>query len=144
LIASMALATLVGSVGAAFIAGPVGEYIEDPRYLSVISCVLYTVALALPMTMPSAVSMVLFALIGGFAFGLIDTFGQLLAMGALPDARSAGHDLAFFNLSNSVGLALAAIIGAVGVAVTGGFSVLFPAAIVCVLASAVVTISMKR
>ena len=80
----------------------------------------------------------------GFAFGLIDTFGQLLAMGALPDARSAGHDLAFFNLSNSVGLALAAIIGAVGVAVTGGFSVLFPAAIVCVLASAVVTISMKR
>jgi hypothetical protein len=30
------------------------------------------------------------------------------------------------------------------VAVTGGFSVLFPAAIVCVLASAVVTISMKR
>ena len=61
LIASMALATLVGSVGAAFIAGPVGEYIEDPRYLSVISCVLYTVALALPMTMPSAVSMVLFA-----------------------------------------------------------------------------------
>ena len=31
-----------------------------------------------------------------------------------------------------------------GVAVTGGFSVLFPAAIVCVLASAVVTISMKR
>ena len=35
-------------------------------------------------------------------------------------------------------------IGAVGVAVTGGFSVLFPAAIVCVLASAVVTISMKR
>ncbi|MBD9264724.1 MAG: MFS transporter [Bifidobacterium bifidum] len=144
LIASMALATLVGSVGAAFIAGPVGEYIEDPRYLSVISCVLYTVALALPMTMPSAVSMVLFALIGGFAFGLIDMFGQLLAMGALPDARSAGHDLAFFNLSNSVGLALAAIIGAVGVAVTGGFSVLFPAAIVCVLASAVVTISMKR
>ena len=144
LIASMALATLVGSVGAAFIAGPVGEYIEDPRYLSVISCVLYTVALALPMTMPSAVSMVLFALIGGFAFGLIDTFGQLLAMGALPDARSAGHDLAFFNLSNSVGLALAAIIGAVGVVVTGGFSVLFPAAIVCVLASAVVTISMKR
>lgn len=144
LIASMALATLVGSVGAAFIAGPVGEYIEDPRYLSVISCVLYTVALALPMTMPSAVSMVLFALIGGFAFGLIDTFGQLLAMGALPDARSAGHDLAFFNLSNSVGLALAAIIGAVGVAVTGGFSVLFPAAIVCVLASAVVTISMRR
>ena len=144
LIASMALATLVGSVGAAFIAGPVGEYIEDPRYLSVMSCVLYTVALALPMTMPSAVSMVLFALIGGFAFGLIDTFGQLLAMGALPDARSAGHDLAFFNLSNSVGLALAAIIGAVGVAVAGGFSVLFPAAIVCVLASAVVTISMKR
>lgn len=60
--------------GPAFIAGPVGEYIGDPRYLSVISCVLYTVALALPMTMPSAVSMVLFALIGGFAFGLIDTF----------------------------------------------------------------------
>lgn len=144
LIASMALATLVGSVAAAFIAGPVGEYVEDPRYLSAASCMLYAVAVGLPMTLLSVTSMVLFALIAGFAFGLIDTFGQLLVMAALPDPRNAGHDLAFFNLSNTMGLLIAALAGAIGVQVTGGFAVLFPISIVCMMAAGVVTLTMRR
>ncbi|KAB7788966.1 MFS transporter [Bifidobacterium leontopitheci] len=143
LIASMALATLAGSVIAAFIAGPAGEYVEDPRYLSAASCVLYAVAVALPMTLLSVTSMILFALIAGFAFGLIDTFGQLLAMSAMPDPLNAGHDLAFFNLSNSAGLLIAALAGAIGVQATGGFAVLFPIAIVCLIASALITLTMR-
>ncbi|RSX50829.1 MFS transporter [Bifidobacterium goeldii] len=143
LVSTMALATLIGSAIAAFTAGPVGEYIEDPRYLSAGSCLLYAVAMLLPMVLLNVTSMVLFAALAGFAFGLIDTFEQLLAMNAMPNPLDAGHDLAFFNLSNACGLVLAAAAGAIGVNAAGSLIVLFPIAIVCMLAAAAVTLAMK-
>lgn len=144
LVSAMALATLIGSAIAAFTAGPVGEYIENPRYLSAGSCILYAVALLLPMILLNATSMVIFAAIAGFAFGLIDTFGQLLAMNAMPDPLDAGHDLAFFNLSNALGLVLAAVAGAIGVNVAGSLIALFPIAIVFMLAAAASTLTMRH
>ena len=65
-------------------------------------------------------------------------------MNALPDPRNAGHDLGIYALSNSVGLALAAIIGALLVNAfehSFGYYLLFPSAIVMVLLAGIVTLA---
>ena len=67
-------------------------------------------------------------------------------MTALPDPRNAGHDLGIYALANSVGLALAAIIGAVLVsafASSFGYYLLFPSAIVMVFLAGIITLSSK-
>ncbi|NMM94948.1 MFS transporter [Bifidobacterium oedipodis] len=158
LIVLMALATLAGAALASWAAGPISEWVED-RGLATAKvvagcCVLYAagVAVAWGLGVWSAGTarengMIIFALVTGFAFGLVDALGLELVMDALPNPRNAGHDLGFYGLANMAGQAAAAIIGAVLVTVFAGsfgYYVLFPAAIVMVLISGVLTMSARH
>ena len=130
-IAVMALATLVGAAVAARAAGPINEHYDDVRGPVLGSCVLYFVALVLPMAMPNLAGLALFALVAGFAFGVYDALSQTLVMDSLPNPRESGRDLAVFNISNTLGLVVAALLGAFLTSSFGLFA-LFPAAMLCV------------
>lgn len=143
-IAAMALATLIGSAFAARVAGPIDERCSDMRRPVWAACALYAVALLVGFQChANAIGLMVFALLAGFAFGLFDALGQELVMGALPDPRRSGHDLGVFNLSNALGLAAGALLGAAALTVGGpvattvfGAGALFLVAIVCVAVSA--------
>lgn len=157
LIAIMALATLAGAALASWSAGPISGWIEEHNLVTthVVAgcCVLYAagvaVAWGLGVWSTGAArenGMIIFALVCGFAFGLIDALGLELVMNALPDPRTAGHDLGVYGLANMVGLAAAAILGAVLVSAFAGsfgYYTLFPAAIVMVLLSGALTVSAR-
>lgn len=135
MVALMALCTLVGAAAAARAAGPINESFDDVRRPMLAACVLYAMALVFPCVLPNAAALGAFALITGFAFGLYDALGQELVMAAMHDPRAAGHDLGVFNTANTLGLVVAAALGAAALAI-GGFVPLFVAAIVLVVAAA--------
>ena len=157
LIAGMAAATLIGAALASWAAGPISEKIEERNIATTAvvaaSCLLYAIGVAVAWGLgvwstgtARENGMLLFALISGFAFGVYDALGLELVMNALPDPRNAGHDLGIYALANSVGLALAAIIGAVLVsafASSFGYYLLFPSAIVMVFLAGIITLSSK-
>ncbi|NMM98614.1 MFS transporter [Bifidobacterium olomucense] len=158
LIMAMAIATLIGTALASWLAAPISEGIEERGIATAAvvagSCLLYAVGLALAWGLgvwstgtARENGLIAFALISGFAFGIYDALGLELVMDALPDPRNAGHDLGVFALANSAGLALAAIIGALLVnafASSYGYYLLFPAAIVAVLIAGAVTLVGSR
>lgn len=155
LIAGMAAATLIGAALASWAAGPISEKIEERNIATTAvvaaSCLLYAIGVAVAWGLgvwstgtARENGMLLFALISGFAFGVYDALGLELVMNALPDPRNAGHDLGIYALSNSVGLALAAIIGAVLVsafASSFGYYLLFPSAVVMVFLAGIITLT---
>ncbi len=157
LIAGMAAATLIGAALASWAAGPISEKIEERNIATTAvvaaSCLLYAIGVAVAWGLgvwstgtARENGMLLFALISGFAFGVYDALGLELVVNALPDPRNAGHDLGIYALANSVGLALAAIIGAVLVsafASSFGYYLLFPSAIVMVFLAGIITLSSK-
>lgn len=134
----LAAATLAGSALASLLAGRLVDRIDETRRVIVPACILYAMAALLPMVLTSTVGFVLFALVTGFAFGLIDVFHQRLVMETLPDPRTSGHDLGVFNLANVAAPALAAILGA-ALAMAFGYLALFAAAAIAVLAAAALT-----
>ncbi|OZG62815.1 transport protein [Bifidobacterium lemurum] len=138
-IAALALATAIGAVVAARVAGPINERYDDVRRPVVVACALYVVALALPLALPNLIGLCLFALLAGFAFGLYDALSQTLVMESLPDPRRSGRDLAAFNVANTLGLIVAAVAGACLVSAFGLGS-LFLAAMVCVVVAAVLAV----
>ena len=155
LIAGMAAATLIGAALASWAAGPISEKIEERNIATTAvvaaSCLLYAIGVAVAWGLgvwstgtARENGMLLFALISGFAFGVYDALGLELVMNALPDPRNAGHDLGIYALSNSVGLALAAIIGAVLVSAFAsslGYYLLFPSAVVMVFLAGIITLT---
>ncbi|OZG69693.1 MFS transporter [Bifidobacterium eulemuris] len=142
-IGALALATAIGAAVAARLAGPINERYDDARRPAAAACALYVVALALPLALPNLIGLCLFALLAGFAFGLYDALSQTLVMESLPDPRRAGRDLAAFNVSNTLGLIVAAVAGACLVSAFG-LAVLFPAAVVCVAGAGALVISLAR
>lgn len=142
-IAALGLATALGAVVAARVAGPINERYDDVRGPVGVACVLYVVALALPLVLPNLIGLCLFALLAGFALGLYDALSQTLVMESLPDPRRSGRDLAAFNVANTLGLIVAAVAGAWLVSAFGLIA-LFPAAMVCVAVAAVLAVAVSR
>lgn len=135
MVVAMAVCALMGSGMAARVAGPINESFDDVRWPLLVGCLLFAASLLLPLAMPNVAALAIFALIAGFAFGLVDALGQELVMAALPDPRTAGRDLGVLNLANGLGLVAAAGIGAAALTY-GGFAALFVCGIVLMAATA--------
>ena len=96
------------------------------------------IGIAIPIMMPTALGMMLYAGVAGTGYGIYIAVDQALNVDVLPSQEEAGKDLGILNLANTVGQVLAPVIVGGIVVATSSYATIFPIAIVCVLVGAVV------
>jgi MFS family permease len=132
-IATMSLVLLVVSVISSLLAGPVSDKIGRRKVPVVAASVLLAIGYALPWILHTPWSMVLFAAIGGFGYGMYGSVDQALNVDVLPNTEEAGKDLGILNMATTLGQMVGPIVTSVIVTVTGSYSFVFPFAIVLVV-----------
>jgi MFS family permease len=132
-IATMSLVLLVVSVISSLAAGPISDRIGRRKVPVVAASVLLAVGYALPWILHSPWSMVLFAAIGGFGYGMYGSVDQALNVDVLPNAEEAGKDLGILNMATTLGQMVGPIVTSVIVTVTGSYGFVFPFAIALVV-----------
>jgi MFS family permease len=79
----------------------------------------------------------------GLGYGCFLSVDQALATQVLPDPAARGKDLGIMNIATAVPQAIAPLLGALTVAVLGGFQGLFLLAAVCAFAGALAVVKVK-
>lgn len=102
LIARMAVITLVVSLIAALGAGPIADAIGRRKVPVALSSVLFAIGAAMPLLLPNAWGMYLFAGISGLGYGTYNAIDQALNVAVLPNPEEAGKDLGILNLANTL------------------------------------------
>lgn len=102
----------------------------------ILSCLLYGVGIAMPFLFPSVMGMLLFAGIAGLGFGIYMAVDQALNVDVLPNKNDAGKDLGFLNIASCAGQAMGAGITSTLVTVSGGYTIVFPVAILITILAA--------
>ena len=145
IIAIMATITLVISLIAALIAGPLTDKIGMRKVPVAIASCLYAVGVLMPWLIPSAMGMYLFAAIAGFGYGVYNAIDQALNVSVLPNPDEAGKDLGILNLANTLCTVLGSLLGSIVVVISGqNYMWIFPVAIVLVLVAAFLIMRIKN
>ncbi len=124
---------LVGSA----VAGPLSDRLQRRKAFVVSSSLLATVAVALPLAVPTAAGMYGFATVGGIAFGIYYSVDAALMSEVLPAQLSHARDLGILNMANTGGQVLAPAASSLLVGLGVGFLPVFVGAMVaCVVGAA--------
>lgn len=143
-IATMSIITMVVSLIATALSGPISDLIKRRKPPIVFACTLYAIGIAMPWILKSPLGMVLFAGIAGFGYGMYSAVDQALNVDVLPNRETAGKDLGFINIATCAGQAIGSVCTSTIVAMTGGYNLVFPVAIVMTIISAICVLLIKR
>jgi MFS family permease len=132
-ISTMSLVLLVVTMVSSLAAGPVSDRIGHRKLPVVAASVLLAVGYLLPWILHTPMSMVLFAAIGGFGYGMYGSVDQALNVDVLPNGDEAGKDLGILNMATTLGQAVGPIVTSIIVGVTGSYGFVFPFAIALVV-----------
>ena len=112
--------TLLSSLVASFVDEPIIAKIDSHKASTAFAGGLIALAVAMPWIIHGPVGVWLFALIGGFGYGIYNDIGQEMSIAVLPDPATAGRDLGALNMANTLCLVIGAVFGAVVVVLSGG------------------------
>ncbi|NEG95191.1 MFS transporter [Bifidobacterium sp. SMB2] len=140
----ISLITMIVSIVAPFLSGPISDIIKRRKPLILFSCGLYAVGLAMPWIFPSRMGMLLFAGIAGFGYGIYMAVDQALNVDVLPDKENAGKDLGFLNVATCAGQAMGSAITSTLITMTGSYNTVFPVAIAISLIAGISVLTIKR
>lgn len=143
-IQAMVLPTMIASIVAAGLAGPLSDRIKARKPLVLAAAVLMAISFAIPWVWPTAAAMVTWAIMAGFAYGLYSAMTQALNVSVLPESTSAGKDLGFLNMSSTVGQVVGSVVTSTIVGVTGGYGAVFPTAMVFMIIAFFLIAAIKR
>ncbi|AKV54984.1 Transporter, MFS superfamily [Bifidobacterium actinocoloniiforme DSM 22766] len=143
-IATMSVITMVVSLIATALSGPISDLIKRRKPPIVFACALYAIGIAMPWVLRSSLGMLLFAGIAGFGYGMYSAVDQALNVDVLPNKETAGKDLGFINIATCAGQAIGSVFTSTLVAIAGGYSLVFPVAIAMTVVSAVCVMLIKR
>lgn len=145
IIATMSIITLVVSLVAAMVAGPISDRMGMRKVpISLASC-LFAVGVAMPWVMPNQFGMYLFAGIAGFGYGVYNAIDQALNVAVLPNPEEAGKDLGILNLANTLCTVLGSLLASGVVLLSGrNYMWIFPAAIIVVLLAALLIMRIRN
>ncbi|NMM94947.1 MFS transporter [Bifidobacterium oedipodis] len=145
IIATMSVITMVVSLLAAFISGPVSDRLGMRKVPVALSSVLFAIGAAMPWIFRDAMGMFLFAAIAGFGYGVYNAIDQALNVSILPNPAEAGKDLGVLNMSNTLSTVLGSGLTSGLVMMTGGnYALVFPVCIVVVLIAAFLIMRIKN
>ena len=125
------------------ISGPISDRLHRRKIIVAVGSVIIAIGIAIPIMMPTALGMMLYAGVAGTGYGIYIAVDQALNVDVLPSQEEAGKDLGILNLANTVGQVLAPVIVG-GVVATSSYATIFPIAIVCVLVGAVVIMLIRK
>lgn len=145
IIATMSVITMVASLLAAFISGPICDRLGMRKLPVALSSILFAIGAAMPWLIRSDMGMYLFAAIAGFGYGVYNAIDQALNVSILPNPKEAGKDLGVLNMSNTLSTVLGSALTSGIVMMTGGnYTLVFPACIVVVIIAAVLIMRIRN
>lgn len=106
----ISIPTVIASILASLVAGPVSDRWHRRKPLVVLWALLIAGGFLIPWMSPTVPAMIAAGTIGGLALGLYNTADQALNVDVLPDPEQAGKDLGVLNLSNTFGQILGPIV----------------------------------
>lgn len=129
----MALISVVTTILAAVVSGPLSDFLQRRKIIVAVSCVVIAVGMVFPFFMPNPTGMFIYAALAGIGNGCYMSVDQALNVDVLPNAEEAGKDLGILNLANTIGQVLAPGCTTLVIGMFGGYRMVFPVAIVCLL-----------
>ncbi len=145
--ATMGVVLLVGVLLSALVSGWLSDRVGRRKPFIVWSSVVMSVALAIPLAVPTTGGVLAYAFLLGLGFGVYISIDLALMTEVLPARRdgetSSGRDLAILGLATTLPQALSPSVAAVLVTVTGGYPALFVSGIVFVMLGAVLVRPIK-
>ena len=142
-ISTMSVISMIVLIVTSMISGPISDRLHRRKIIVAVGSVIIAIGIAIPIMMPTALGMMLYAGVTGTGYGIYIAVDQALNVDVLPSQEEAGKDLGILNLANTVGQVLAPVIVG-GVVATSSYATIFPIAIVCVLVGAVVIMLIRK
>lgn len=130
----MALLSVITTILAAVVSGPLSDFLQKRKVIVAISCLIIALGMVFPFLMPTATGMYIYAALAGIGNGCYMSVDQALNVDVLPNAKEAGKDLGILNLANTIGQVIAPGCTTLVIGIFGGYRMIFPVAIVCLLA----------
>lgn len=143
-VSTMAVITMVVSLVVSLASGPISDHLGKRKLPVFISSAIIAVGIAVPWLIPTKGAMLAYAALMDLGYGIYMAVDQALNVDVLPNPDEAGKDLGILNLANTLGQVIAPIVVSSIVVATGGYSLVFPVAIVAVMAGAVVILFIKK
>lgn len=136
--------TMIVSIVASLVAGPIADMLNRRKAPIVVACVFFAVGLAMPWIFPTQMGMFLFGGIASFGYGMYLSVDQALNVDVLPSKETAGKDLGFMNIATCAGQAIGVVITSTLVSVLGSYTTVFPVAIAMTAVAAISVLGIKR
>lgn len=141
---TMSLITMVLSLIVSIASGYISDKIGRRKPIVAVATLLVAVGIALPWLMRTAMSMYLYCVLYSIGYGIYASVDQALVIDVLPSKETAGKDLGFFNIATNVGQICSPILGSTIVTMTGSYFLVFPVAIVFLIAGAGVIMFIRK
>lgn len=143
-VSAMAVITMVVSLVVSLASGPISDRLGKRKLPVFISSAIIAAGIAVPWLWPTKTAMLAYAALMGLGYGIYMAVDQALNVDVLPNPDEAGKDLGILNLANTLGQVIAPIAVSMIVTATGGYFLVFPVAIVAVMAGAVVILFIRK
>lgn len=135
-ISMMSIISMLVLIFSTLLSGYLSDRLQRRKVVVVVGSVIIAAGLAVPIVMPTAFGMMVYAGVAGVGYGIYTSVDQALNVDVLPNKDQAGKDLGILNLANTIGQVLSPVIVSVIVISTNNYAVIFPAAILSVLVGA--------
>lgn len=143
IIAVMSVITMVVSLIAAVVSGPIADHLHMRKVPVALSSCLFAVGAAMPWIFHNAFGMYLFAAIAGFGYGVYNAIDQALNISILPNPKEAGKDLGILNMANTLSSVIGSALASAVVMFTNNYMYVFPVCILVVLLAAVLIMKIR-
>ncbi|MEU4227025.1 MFS transporter [Nonomuraea sp. NPDC026600] len=139
----LTLVGMPGTVLAIVIAGRLSDKLGRRKIFVIVASVLMAVSMAIPLVSTTIPALIAQGILGGIAFGIYMPVDQALLVDVLPDMKSAGRDLGIAGLATNLGQALGPVLAGQIVALSGGYTLVWVAALVLVAVAAVAIVPVR-
>ncbi|MCR2813835.1 MFS transporter [Microbacterium sp. zg.Y1090] len=140
--ASTALSTpltavmLVGALATAFAVGKLSDRLARRKVFVIIASLIMGSALVIPLLSPTVAGMFALAAVFGLGYGIYLSVDAALMTEVLPTAQAAAKDLGILNIATTLPQALTPVVVWALISLTGSYTAVFTAGIVCAVAGA--------
>lgn len=140
----MSIITLVSTILASVVSGPLSDYLHRRKFIVAIACVIIALGMLVAWLMPTTTGIYIYATFAGLGNGCYMSVDQALNVDVLPNPQEAGKDLGILNLANTIGQALAPAFTTLFIGLTGGYKGVFPVAIVFLLVGTIFIMMIRK
>ncbi|MBC7702427.1 MAG: MFS transporter [Rhodoferax sp.] len=143
-IALLHLAALPGTMLAMVATGRWSDRIMRRKPFVIFASLLLAASMAVPFALPTLTALYVQFVVGGIAFGIFLSVDQALLIDVLPNKGSAGRDLGMGQFASNVGSVLGPVLAGGVLSATGGYRMIWLAALLLCVLAALSLIPVKR